>query len=318
MPPHNESMFRTFSVGMCVLSVLYSAIAAAQEPVPVFKSSVAVVPIGAVVVDNRGRTVTTLKASDFEVRDNGESRPIVSFQIDQTAPLTIAVLVDTSGSMRLESKLASARQVVAAMTGSLREGVDAVGLFTFETALHELQGFTTSTGSVDSTLDDAAPFGATSLYDAIAETARRLQTYSEGRRAIVVLTDGVDTNSALAAPEVSARASALDVPVYIVATVPRIDQETYRERAANPNSRSTADARDLALWTGGDLLWATGSLGAVASARQILAELRQQYVMSVDSANDGSWRRLEVNVRDRRLRVRARSGYFVSDNHPDR
>ena len=110
------------------MSVLYAAIAAAQEPVPVFKSSVAVVPIGAVVVDNRGRTVTTLKASDFEVRDNGESRPIVSFQIDQTAPLTIAVLVDTSGSMRLESKLASARQVVAAMTGSLREGVDAVGM----------------------------------------------------------------------------------------------------------------------------------------------------------------------------------------------
>ena len=164
----------------------------------------------------------------------------------------------------------------------------------------------------------AAPFGVTSLYDAIAETARRLAAQPSTRRAIVVLTDGIDTSSALAPAEVSARASALDVPVYIVATVPRIDQETYRERSANPNSRSTADARDLALWTGGDLLWATGTLDAVASARQILAELRQQYVMSVDSANDGSWRRLEVNVRDRRFRVRARSGDFVSDNHPDR
>ena len=303
---------------VCVVSMIQAAAAAAQDAIPVFKSSVARVPIGAVVVDHHGRAVTTLKASDFEVRDNGESRALASFQIDQTAPITVAVLVDTSGSMRLESKLAAARGVVSAMEASLRPGVDAVGLFTFDASLHELHGFTRFPASLGSTLDEAEAFGATSLYDAIAETARRLQTQSDGRRAIVVLTDGVDTNSTLGAGEVSARASALDVPVYIVATVPKIDQANYREHAVSPNLRSTADARDLALWTGGDLLWATSALDAAAAGRNVLSALRQQYVMSVDAAPDGSWRRLEVNVRNHRLRVRARSGYFVRDSPPDR
>ena len=309
-------MKKFFRAVVCVATVFHAGAAAAQDAAPVFKGGVAVVPIGAVVVDSRGRAVTTLKAADFEVLDNGEPRPLVSFAIDKTAPLTIAVLVDTSGSMRLESKLASARAVVSALESSMRAGADAVGVFAFDASLHELHGFTTSPSSLESTLDGAKPFGATSLYDAIAETARRLQTSGEGRRAIVVLTDGVDTSSALAAPEVSARASALDVPVYIVATVPRIDQASYRDHSPNATARATADARDLAQWTGGDLLWATTAAEAASAGRQILDELRQQYVMSVDAAADGVWRRLEVTVRDHRLRVRSRSGYFVRDSTP--
>jgi VWFA-related protein len=241
--------------------------------------------------------------------------------MDQTAPLTIAVLVDTSGSMRLESKLASAREVVAEMSGGLRDGVDDVGLFTFDKALHELQPFTNHPASIAGELRKTAPFGVTSLYDAIAETARRLEARPPGRKAIVVLTDCVDTDSELAPAEVSARASAIDVPVYIVATVPRIDQMFYLERAASPGVRAAADAHDLARWTGGDLLWANGALEAGAAVRTILSELRHQYMIQymigVDAAADGTWRRLEVIVRkDRRLNVRARSGYFVGESRP--
>jgi VWFA-related protein len=275
---------------------------------------VAVVPISAVVRDSRGRPVTTLKASDFEVRDNGEPRRILSFHTDNASPLTIAVLVDTSGSMRHDAKLAAARQVVSAITGQLRSGIDSVGLFTFDSVLREVQPFTDQPDSVDTALADAAPFGVTSLYDAIAETARRVAATPAVRRAIVVLTDCVDTSSALAPAEVSGRASAIDVPVYVVATVPKIDQIDYTERSLAPGAQSTSDARHLALWTGGDLLWATNDLDALTAGRLILSELRQQYVIAVDSAADANWRRLEVRVRDRRLVVRARSGYFGRDN----
>jgi VWFA-related protein len=223
------------------------------------------------------------------------------------------VLVDTSGSMRLESKLAAARQVVTEMAADLRDGIDAVGLFTFDAALHELHTFTDHPSSLGTALADAEPFGVTSLYDAIAETARRLEARPSVRRAIVVLTDGVDTSSALPPSEVSARASAIDVPVYVVATVPKIDQVTYVERATSPNARSTADAHELAVWTGGDLLWASSAPDAAVAARQILAELRHQYLIAIDSAADGEWRRLEVKTRNRRLTVRARSGYLGRD-----
>jgi VWFA-related protein len=258
--------------------------------------------------------VTTLKASDFEVRDNGEPRRILSFHTDNASPLTIAVLVDTSGSMRHDAKLAAARQVVSAITGQLRSGIDSVGLFTFDSVLREVQPFTDQPDSVDTALADAAPFGVTSLYDAIAETARRVAATPAVRRAIVVLTDCVDTSSALAPAEVSGRASAIDVPVYVVATVPKIDQIDYTERSLAPGAQSTSDARHLALWTGGDLLWATNDLDALTAGRLILSELRQQYVIAVDSAADANWRRLEVKVRDRKLVVRARSGYFGRDS----
>jgi Ca-activated chloride channel homolog len=310
-------MVRTFSVTVCVAAALAGGLAA-QEPARVFKSSVAVVPISAVVRDGRGRPITTLKASDFVVRDNGEARPILAFDTDAATPLTIAVVVDTSGSMRLDSKRAAARQVVGALTAELREGVDAVGLFTFDATLHEVRSFTDHTASLDAALGDAVPFGVTSLYDAIAETARRLEARPSGRRAIVVLTDGVDTSSLLAPSDVSSRASAIDVPVYVVATVQKVDQIGYAERATSPASRSTADARDLARWTGGELLWATSAWDAASAARQILSELRHQYVMAVDSAVDGNWRRLDVRVRDPHMIVRARSGYFARDAHPER
>jgi VWFA-related protein len=220
--------------------------------------------------------------------------------------------------MRLESKLASAREVVAGIAADLRDGVDAVGLFTFDAALHELHAFTEHPASLGTALTDAAPFGVTSLYDAIAETARRLEARPSGRRAIVVLTDGVDTSSSLGPAEVSTRASAIDVPVYVVATMPRVDQANYIERASTANARATANTHDLARWTGGDLLWASNASSAASAARQILAELRHQYLIAVDSATDGAWRRLEVRVRNHRLTVRARSGYFGRDSRSGR
>jgi Ca-activated chloride channel family protein len=280
----------------------------------VFRSSVAVVPISAVVRDSRGRAITTLKQSDFEVRDNGEPRRILSFHTDQQSPLTIAVLVDTSGSMRHELKLAAARQVVAAITAGLRPGIDSIALFAFDSALRELQTFTDRPDALEAALANADPFGVTSLYDAIEETAHRIAATPALRRAVVVLSDCIDTSSTLAPAEVSGRASAIDVPVYVVATVPKIDQVDYTERSFAPGAQSTSDARHLALWTGGDLFWATNDLDAAAAGRLILSELRHQYVIAVDSAADASWRRLEVRVRNRRLIVRARSGYFGRDN----
>src|SRR4051812_522790 len=287
-----------------------SGSAVAQDAVASFKASVDVVPISAVVRDARGRTITTLQAGDFEVRDNGLLRPILAFQAEDHAPVTIAILIDTSGSMRLGSKVAAAREVVGRLAADLQDGVDEVGLFTFDDGLHELHPFTDHPAAVNASFADAAPFGITSLYDAIAETARRLERRPAQRRAIVVVTDGVDTGSTLSPSEVSARASAIDAPVYVVATVPRIDHASYVDRASGANPRSTADVRDLALWTGGDLLWATAVGEAAASARRIVSELRQQYMIAIEAAAADDWRPIEVRVRNRRLVVRTRAGYF--------
>jgi VWFA-related protein len=311
-------MLRKLLVVACLTAGLSHPLRA-QEPqdaLPVFRSSVALVPISAVVRDSRGRAVTTLKASDFTVLDNGEPQRILSFHTDVQSPLTIGVLVDTSGSMRHEPKLAAARQVVSVLSGQLRPGIDAVGLFTFDAALREVLPITDRFSALNGALNDAEPFGVTSLYDAIAETARRVADHGSVRRALVVLTDAVDTSSALLPAEVSGRASAIDVPVYVVATVPKVDHVDYAPRPERPAARSATDAQQLAQWTGGDLFWATSDLEAAAAGHLIVSELRHQYVLAVNSSNDSSWRRLEVKVKNRRLVVRARSGYFGRDSRP--
>jgi VWFA-related protein len=286
------------------------SIAQAQEPLPTFKASVEAVPISAVVRDRRGRIVTTLTAADFEVIDKGERRPILDFQIDQASPVTVAVLVDTSGSMRIGAKLAYARDVLNRLAADLHDGRDEVSLFTFDASLHEQQPFTIHPAALQGALDDADPFGVTSLYDAIAETARRLGNRPAQRRAVVVITDGLDTSSSLTPSEVSGLASSIDAPVYVVATVPPIDYAIQADRAITGAPRFSADLRDLATWTGGDLLWVKAPEEAGVQVRQIVAELRHQYLITIEPAAEQEWRPIELRVRDRRMTVRARSGYF--------
>ncbi len=283
---------------------------ASIQLVPTFRSGVDVVPISATVRDRRGRMVTTLTSADFEVLDKGERRPIINFQVDQSGPITIAVLLDVSGSMRIGPKMALAGQVVKRLTAALQDGRSEIGLFTFDAALHEKQPFTVLPTGIDGALTSARPFGSTSLYDAIADTARRLEARSSPRRAIVVLTDGVDTSSTLTPPEVSALASSIDVPVYVVVTVPPIDRVYQLDAAEDRTGAPSADLRELAVWTGGDLLWATAETDTAPRADQILSELRHQYLIAIASATEREWRPIDVRVRDRGMTVRARSGYF--------
>jgi VWFA-related protein len=206
-------------------------------------------------------------------------------------------------------KLTFARQVADQLLAELQDGRDEAALFTFDASLHEDHEFTTHPATIDSALNSAHPFGSTSLYDAIAATARRIAERRAGHGAIVVLTDGIDTSSVLTAPEVSGLASSIDVPVYVVVTVPPIDHPRPGEREAEKGD-VTSDLQDLATWTGGDVLWATTHDEVGARARQVVAELRHQYTMVIESASQAEWRPLVVRVRNSRLSVRARSGYF--------
>jgi Ca-activated chloride channel family protein len=285
---------------------------AAQEPLPTptFKASVDVVPIRAVVRDQRGRVITGLKAADFQVLDKGRPAPIVDFQNDRESPVTIAVLVDTSGSMSMGPRVAFAAEMLKHLGAGLDGRRDEVGLFTFDATLREQQPFSGQTAAIETTITQAQPFGTTSLYDAIGETARRLSARPALRRALVVVTDGVDNGSARTPAEVSALASSLDVPVYVIATVQPIDREHYLQQEAVDPAPATGTLRDLAAWTGGDLLFVSGEQDAALRARELLTELRQQYVLAIEASTEADWRPVDIRMRNRNLVVRARSGYF--------
>jgi Ca-activated chloride channel homolog len=281
-----------------------------EAPAQLFRSAVDVVTIQASVRDKRGRAVPRLTADDFEVRDNGELRPVLSVGSDERSPLTVAFLVDMSGSMSVGPKIDMARRAFDALLVQLRPFDDEAAVFTFDSSSHERRGFTPDIGSLQTSLSDFRPYGTTSLYDATAATARQLSQRSGGRKAIIVLTDGIDTSSTMTATQVSGLASSIDAPVYVIATVPSIDERLMIEATERGGHTDAVDLRDLAEWTGGRLVFASTFAEATAAAANLITELRQQYVIAIEAAAHREWRRLDVRVKRSSAVVKARSGYY--------
>lgn len=298
------------SVALSLSPVAGAARQPVAQPQQTFRSSVDLVTIQASVRDRRGRPMKGLTAGDFEVRDNGQLRPILSWRSDLRSPVSLAIMVDMSGSMRVGSKIAMARQAFDSVLSQLRDGEDEVALITFDSTWHERQDFTRDLGSLRGALSDFEAFGTTSLYDATAATARRLAARTASHKAIIVLTDGMDTSSTLNASQVSGLASSIDVPVYVVATVPSVDQRAMMEVADRAPQSGSADLRDLAEWTGGVFVFASTFTETVVAASSLVEGLRQQYVLAIEAAVAHEWRRLDIRVKHPTATVKARSGYF--------
>ena len=309
-------MLHRFVIAIGIIGGLAVAAPRAQEavsprPQP-FRTAVDLVTIQASVRDARGRVVTGLTTTDFEVRDNGQLRPILSLRSDRQSPLSVAILVDMSGSMRLGPKIAMARQAYDSVLSQLRPEQDEVALFTFDAALHERCDFTRDLATLKKNgLSEFEPFGTTSLYDATAAAARRLAARAGSRKAIIVLTDGTDTSSLMTARDVSGVASAIDVPVFVIATMPSLDQRVMVETSGRAASSDTADLRDLADWTGGQFVFASTFVETVTAASRLIDDLRQQYVLAIETAEVREWRRLDVRVKRPSTTVKARTGYFA-------
>jgi Ca-activated chloride channel homolog len=288
---------------------------AAQEPGsrPTFRSAVDLVTVTATVRDDKGRTVRNLKKNDFQVYDKGRARPIVDFRVSDQGPVSVAFLFDQSGSMAMVNRRDAGKDLVEHMLAWMQPNADRIALYAFDRRLVELQAFTSDPGRIRSGLARVDTWGTTALYDAIAETARKVSEGGVRRRAIVVITDGIDTASELKPHEVSGIASAIDVPVYVCVVMSSVDHPEYGSgiRTASGESITTSLA-NLAQWTGGDMMLVTTPQESSEAVRQLIGELRHQYLIAFESTPGSGWRPLSIRTRDRDLDVRARSGYFAN------
>jgi VWFA-related protein len=189
----------------------------------------------------------------------------------------------------------------------LDRDADEAAVFSFDMNLQTQQPFTTDAGAIENALARVQPYGQTSLYDAIAQTAQHVAETRPGdrhRRAVVVFTDGIDTSSLMTPEQVSAIASEIDVPVYVVTVVSQSMHEDVPLRAEQDTPLGT-----LARWTGGNLFMTSAPAHQSLAGRQIVDELRHQYLLAFAASSAKGWRPLEVKTKDKDLTVRARSGY---------
>jgi VWFA-related protein len=285
---------------------------AAQDLRPTFRASVDRVTLSATVRTGRGRPVTNLKTSDFQLYDSGQLRPIVEMRSDPT-PVSLGLLVDFSGSMDVAARRQVARENVHQLLDLLQPGVDSAGLFVFDKQFRALQPLAPAPGDILAQFDGISrPFGATSLFVAIAETGRLLAARGGSRRAVVALTDGADNASRLTPAEVSGIASSIDVPVYIVIVISPFDRDgkTPMDEAAYARLFEGPLA-NLAHWTGGEIYAGVGPQESGRAAQQIVAELRQQYLIAFEPDQRPGWHPIELRTTKSNLVVRTRSGYLV-------
>jgi VWFA-related protein len=290
---------------------LSTSLIAQEPPRAIFKASVEVVTVSAAVRNSKGRVIKDLAKTDFELYDSGARAEIKDVYFGDS-PISLAILLDISGSMAVGGNIERAREAIGMVSANLRSQQDEAALFTFDSKLQEVIGFTTDLDRVRARSLEGKPWGVTSLFDAIEETARLVGERANKHRALLVVTDGVDTGSKLTPAQVSGVASSIDVPVYLLAVVNPADhpEGEFEARPTDVKTSQQGELADLARWTGGDLRYASVPSHLVEAVRDILTELRFQYLITFEPGARPGWHPIEIRTRKRDLTVHARGGYM--------
>jgi Ca-activated chloride channel homolog len=289
-----------------VAVVCSGALLAQQEPT-VFRDTVTQVHVIASVKNPKGELVGTLQKSDFKILDNGVEQEIRVFERQSAVPLSIALLIDVSGSTAKDLKYetdAASRFLKSLLSEGNPE--DAVGLFTFDSDVTEVKHFTHNFGSLDNALKYIHGSGGTSLYDAIYFAAHDLEE-RPGRKVIVVISDGGNTTSSMGIDKSLKAAQFADAVIYPVVVVP----------ITNEAGRNTGGEHALIFMTqgtGGRTFFPSASKELDQAFTDILNELRTQYFLGYYPKDvpitKNPFHKLEVQVNRPDLQVHARNGYY--------
>ena len=299
---------------LAISSQVSWSLLAQGAPVATFKSGIDLVSVSAVVRDKKGRVVRALTPKDFVVMDGGTQRKIIELHADESAPASVALLVDGSGSMSVGSALDSSRHICKLVLTTLDEHRVDAALLSFDTRLLTLRDFTGRFENIRTSLGELQAFGQTSLYDAIAGASAVVAQRARNRRAVIVLTDGADTASSYTPQEVAWIASTIDVPVYVFAVTQTAASELAAKEAAKEKEKEGETVpmnplAELARATGGDYFIAGSPALAVNGIIRLVEELRHQYLIAFEPSTASGMRQLEIKTRKHDLRVSARRWY---------
>jgi Ca-activated chloride channel family protein len=268
------------------------------------------------VLDKKGRFVDGLEKKDFRVRVEGIPVEIDTFERDEDAPASFAFLLDTSGSMHLAEKLEHAKSAVRALVSRRRTGDD-FALFAFaEGEVRTLAQFSSDPRLLLRELGKLEAGGQTALFDAVASTTSKMLEGKNGKRAILLFTDGVDNASVLTPVQMAEILQQVSIPVYAIgmknAAFDRLTDEERRDLALD-------NLKLLASSSGGLMLLAGGDEDLSPMAEKINADVRKQYLLGFSPSGRGDlkYRIIVVSVvRPGSWVVRARRGYKGSAPAP--
>ncbi|HEX5708443.1 MAG TPA: VWA domain-containing protein [Pyrinomonadaceae bacterium] len=271
-----------------------------QDEDEVEKVTSELVVLNVTVTDGQGKFVRKLQRGEFKVFEDGVEQTINTFAREEN-PFAAAILIDTSGSM--ESRVTLARAAAIIFLGRMRAD-DVASVYHFHSKVERLQDFSNGR-DLPPVAYDLRSRGMTRLNDAVLEAAKDLTARPETRRAILLLSDGSDTQSR------SSIDTALNAAITANATVYTVNMA---DPTMNPGRRAALSAalRKYAEKSGGRFVDAPGGQALYEAFEQIVEELSNQYTLGYRPSNhtkDGRWRAIEVRTARTELKTRTRSGY---------
>jgi len=291
------------------------------SPQPTIKVSTVVVNVYAIVEDRKGHLASDLNKEDFLVTEDNVPQQTEYFSRETDAPLTLGIVIDTSASQG--SVLAIEQQEAKRLLREVLRPQDSAFVVHFDQQVELLQGLTGDqqllARAIDGTAINERPpviptalthtgpgAGGSHFYDAVCQ-ASKLMSDQVGRRVLVLLTDGEDLGSAAKPTAALEAAERAEVILYSVAV---IDPEFYSDRGMGFHGNSAL--KKLSAATGGKMSRVSDANSTTAAFGQIGKELRGQYLLGYTPSKqgDGSFRKINVQVRSGNWRVRARRGYY--------
>jgi Ca-activated chloride channel family protein len=290
-----------------------TAVHAAQDGIRV---DVRLVNIYATVIDSSGRYVQGLKKDDFLVDEDGRRQLVSHFDHNQDTPVSVGVVLDTSGSMRL--KLDTATDAIDRFVRTIHPDDD-IFLMGFDNAPYVLQDFTSDRSKLRKSLRYADVGGGTALYDAMESALKKITSGANNKHAILLVTDGQDTSSRATLAEVRQRIREAELLVYSLGIFPTSDLlDTSRGRFGGRDTVDMNILKEYAADSGGRAFPVSDDMLGGKNSQferildQIAAELRNQYTVGYYPAHPDDGRFHSISVRTRYgYYVRARRGYVA-------
>lgn len=280
-----------------------------------YQISVSAITIAVTVQERGGRYVDDLEEKDFSVFENGVRRPITYFRHDFEAPVSLTILLDVSGSMAVGNKLEESKAMLRALLTSLLAPRDEASLLIFADGEVEVAaGFSTDRTAILRELDRVQAYGQTALNDAVAVSPEYAQKGKNEKRALLLVTDGVENDSRTTSGQALDIARRVDIPIYVIGyKIPRSEEYLRKhKRAASLTPAGIVETLDrFSLATGGKPYFLDAPGALTAAAGEIRRELSHQYIVGYTSyqSPENEYRKITVEASKKKYRVRTRAGY---------
>ena len=294
-------------VAGAIIPVMFSIGTTGFPQQKTIRREVAIVNITFSALDKHGMPVTGLSAGDFSVFENGEPQEIEFFS--ETAKsdeviLTIALLIDTSGSVKdkLRYEIDTAAEFFKEI---LRPSKDLALIIQFDSEVNLVQDFTQDQKDLIDALNSIRAGGNTALYDAVYLAAEEKLRYEAGRKVMVVISDGEDTASLVSRDEALEAAQKSNALIYGIGV------------RGKGSLGGFGDLKEFAEQTGGAFFSPRAEFKDIQETfRKIGIDIKGQYSLAyvpTDKRKDGTFRRIEIHCNKRDVRIRARRGYYAPE-----